>query len=241
MNIRYGGDRNVKRKILVVVTACIVFFSSITFATAASSLLVDIRAQLNKEVKITIDGVPWQPKLGETVLYPITYNGVTYLPIRSISEALDVPIRWEQETKTVHIGGTSEVVPILNESYRLLSASITEDENDRKIQGEDYGKVIWFSKILHSPSQFMLEPSAQFTKLVLKVGIEGDDTRIELEDTNGPSVIKSVLLTEEDGVTEIEADIKGVQQVRLVVKAEEPNTSSMVKIVAAESYYKNEE
>lgn len=228
-----------KRKVLIL-AACIVFFSSISFTVGASSLMVEILAYLNKEVKITIDGAPWQPKQGDTVLYPITYNGTTYLPVRAVAEALDVPIRWESETRTVHIGGTSEVVPILSESYSLMSASITEDENDRKIQGQDFGKVIWFSKILNSPSQFRLEPSGQFTKLVLKVGIEGADTRIELENTDGPSVIKSVLLTEADGVTEIEADITGVKQIRLVVKAEEPNTSSVVKIVAAESYYATE-
>ena len=229
-----------KKKVLVMITAFIVVFFSVGITAAASSLLEDIRAYLNKEIKITVDGAPWEAKSGDNVLYPITYNNSTYLPVRAISEALDVPIRWDEETKTVHIGGTSEVVPILSESYSLLSATITEDENDRKIQGNDYGKVVWFSKILNSSSRFQLEPAGQFTKLVLKIGIEGADTRIELENTNGPSTIKSVLLKEADGVVEIEADITGVHQVRLVVRAEEPNTSSVVRIAANESYYATE-
>lgn len=229
-----------KKKIFVILTACLVVFSSISLGATASSLLVDIHAYLNKEVKITLNGAPWQPKRGDTVQYPITYNGSTYLPVRAIAEALEIPIRWEEETRTVHIGGTSEVIPILSESYNLMSASITEVEEERKIQGEDYGKVIWFSKVLESTSRFELIPDGQFTKLVLKLGIEGDDTRIELQNADGPSTIKSVLLTENDGVTEIEADITGIQKLRLLVKTEEPNSKSVVRIVADESYYATE-
>lgn len=226
-----------KKKIMVFTTACIVVFLSISLTSTASTMLEDIRAYLNKGIKITIDGAPWQPKLGDTILYPITYNGSTYLPVRAVSEALDIPIRWDAEANTVHIGGTSELVPILTESYTNLSATITEDENDRQIQGEDYGKVVWFSKILHSTSRFRLEPSAQYAKLVLKIGIEGDDTRIKLVNANTTSEIKSVLLTETDGVVEIEADITGMQIIIVEVNAEEPNTNSTVKIIAEESYY----
>lgn len=32
------------------------------------------------------------------------YNGTTYLPVRVVSEALDIPIQWENDTKSVYIG-----------------------------------------------------------------------------------------------------------------------------------------
>lgn len=226
-----------KKKIMVFTTACFVVFLSISLTATASTMLEEIRAYLNKEINITIDGAPWQPKLGDTILYPITYNGSTYLPVRAVSEALDIPIRWDAEAYTVHIGGTSERVPILSEPHMNLSATITEDENNRKIQGEDYGQVVWFSKVLHSPSRFMLEPGAQYAKLVLKIGIEGEDTRMKWIDDNTSSEIKSVLIAESDGVVEIEVDITGRQKVIIEVGAEEPNTNSTVKIIAAESYY----
>lgn len=223
--------------LLRLTMASLAIFISLAMTATASPLLEEIRAYLNKEVKLTLNGAPWQAKSGEQVMYPITYNGSTYLPVRAVAEALDIPIQWDAATKTVHIGGTSELIPILSEPYRPLSATITADEQDRKINGEDYGKVVWFSKILHSPSQFMIEPLGQYAQVVLKIGIEGADTRIILENATDGSVIKSVLLTESEGLAEIEANITGVHQIRLKVHAEEPNTSSSVRIVADDSYY----
>lgn len=229
-----------KKSIGIFTIAFFVALASVSITATASSLLEDIRAYLNKGIKVTIDGVPWQPQLNGSPLYPITYNGSTYLPVRAVSEALDVPIRWDAEANTVHIGGTSELVPILSEPHIKLSATITEDEQDRKIQGMDYGQVVWFEKILHSTSRFGLEPGAQYTKLVLKMGIEGDDTRIKLINDTTSSEIKSVLLTEADGVVEIEAGITGMQKIIVEVSAEEPNTASTVRIITAESYYTTE-
>lgn len=225
------------KKWLITATASLILSLCLVMTATASPLLQEIRAYLNKEVKLTLNGAPWQAQSGGQVMYPITYNGSTYLPVRAVAEALDIPIQWDAATKTVHIGGTSELIPILSEPYRPISATITDDEQERKIQGNDYGKVVWFSKILHSPSQFIIEPLGQYGQVVLKIGIEGADTRIILENAIEGSVIKSVLLTESDGVVDIKADITGVQQIRIKVHAEEPNTSSSVRIVANQSYY----
>lgn len=226
-----------KKKFAVILIACMAFLLGAAASTAASSLLVEIRAYLNKEIKLTLHGAPWTAKSGDTVMYPITYNGSTYLPVRALSEALEVPIQWDDETKTVHIAGVSDRVPILSEEYGAWSATITDDAQDRIVQGQDLGKVIWFEKILNSTSRFQLIPNAQYTKLVLSVGIEGDDTRVKLVNDNDGSVFQNVLLTEADGIVTIEAEITGMSKIMVEVMAEEPNTSSTVRIVAKDSYY----
>lgn len=226
-----------KKRYSVMLIACLAFVLGATASTAASSLLVEIRAYLNKEIKLTLHGAPWTAKSGETVMYPITYNGSTYLPVRALSEALEVPILWDGETKTVHIAGTSDRVPILSQDYGTWSATITDDAQDRIVQGQDLGKVVWFEKILNSTSRFQLSPGAQYTKLVLNVGIEGDDTRVKLVNDSDGSVIQNVLLTEADGIVTIEAQITGMSKIMVEVMAEEPNTSSTVRIVANDSYY----
>ena len=43
-------------------------------------------------------------------VYPIIYNGTTYLPVRAISNMLDIPVDWDASTKTV-ILGTEEKPP----------------------------------------------------------------------------------------------------------------------------------
>lgn len=91
------------KKKLIIVFACIVVFISVALPLSASSLLESINAKLNKEIKLMLRGEEWEPKLGDTPMYPITYKGSTYLPVRSVAEALQVPIRWDEETRTVHI------------------------------------------------------------------------------------------------------------------------------------------
>lgn len=227
-----------KKKTMVLSFISLVLILSIGMQALAASQLEDIRAYLNKGIQLVVNGSPWQAKSGEKIYYPITYEGSTYLPVRAVAEALNVPIQYDASTGTIYIGGTADNVPVLSEDYTLFSATITEDENDRKIHGVDYGKVIWFSKIVHSTSRFQLEPNGQYATLVVNVGIEGDDTRLKFVNANEQTEMKSVLLTEEDGIVEIELDITGVQKVMFEVMAEEPNTSSTVKIIANETYYK---
>jgi hypothetical protein len=42
---------------------------------------------------------------GQTV-YPIIYNGTTYLPVRAVSALMNEPVEWDASSKTVYIGRT---------------------------------------------------------------------------------------------------------------------------------------
>ncbi len=210
---------------------------SIGMVASADSLLLEIRAYLNKEIKMKLDGGPWEAKAGSTVQYPITYNGTTYLPVRAVAEALEVPIQYESATKTIHIGALAAGVPILSEPYSRMSAVITSDAADRLIGGVDHGEAIYFAKVLHSNSRFQLEPNAQYTKLVLTMAIEGDETEVRIVNGATKEVIHTAVLAQSDGLREIHAAITGVQSVSIELMAKEPNTTSKAWIVAGDSYY----
>ena len=47
-----------KKKFAVILIACMAFLLGAVASTAASSLLVEIRAYLNKEIKLTLHGAP---------------------------------------------------------------------------------------------------------------------------------------------------------------------------------------
>jgi S1-C subfamily serine protease len=71
---------------------------------------------------------------------PLNYNGTTYLPLRSISEAVGVPIEWNSAKKSVEI--TTVDVDRLKEASVMILA-----ENDRStMQGSgvyiDYDEVL---------------------------------------------------------------------------------------------------
>jgi len=45
-------------------------------------------------------------------VYPILYNGTTYLPVRAISGLVDLPVDWDGDTRTVILGSSSAVVGV---------------------------------------------------------------------------------------------------------------------------------
>ncbi|MNE56471.1 hypothetical protein D3C80_1513790 [compost metagenome] len=56
-----------------------------------------------------MDGTPYWLRDGNgKTLRPITYEGLTYLPIRSVADALDVPITYDAVNYKVRIGSGAE-------------------------------------------------------------------------------------------------------------------------------------
>ncbi|WP_052087814.1 hypothetical protein [Paenibacillus wynnii] len=75
----------------------------------AGAKLEQIKAYLNHSIGIVVDGTPYGLKDGNgKALTPITYGGLTYLPIRSISDALDIPISYDATNYKVRIGTQPE-------------------------------------------------------------------------------------------------------------------------------------
>ncbi|WP_052770110.1 stalk domain-containing protein [Paenibacillus sp. IHB B 3415] len=100
---------NKKWLIAAVVTGLTVTGSAGVYAGAK---LQQIKAYLNHSLGIVVDGTPYWLKDGNgKTLTPITYEGTTYLPIRSIADALDVPITYDAANYKVRIGTGSEVTP----------------------------------------------------------------------------------------------------------------------------------
>lgn len=57
------------------------------------------------DIKLVVNGKEVTPKdVNGNVVEPFAYNGTTYLPVRAVGEALGKSVRWEGETKTVHLG-----------------------------------------------------------------------------------------------------------------------------------------
>ncbi|WP_189026305.1 hypothetical protein [Paenibacillus albidus] len=74
----------------------------------AGAKLEQIKAYLNHSIGVVVDGTPYWLKDGNgKTLAPITYNGLTYLPVRSISDALKVPITYDAANYKVRIGRDS--------------------------------------------------------------------------------------------------------------------------------------
>ena len=52
------------------------------------------------------------------VIYPISYQGSTYVPMRAISNILGVPVEWDGATQTVLLGAPVEGVDLIEKIGR---------------------------------------------------------------------------------------------------------------------------
>ena len=58
-----------------------------------------------RDVKLTVEGVPYTPTdLAGKVVEPFIIDGVTYLPLRAVANALGVAVDWDGSTNTVLLG-----------------------------------------------------------------------------------------------------------------------------------------
>ena len=120
-----------------------VFFLCITMAllvgisarALATGKLKQIQAYLNYGITIQLDGETQSMyDVNGNRVYPISYNGTTYVPIRAVSTMLGLDVEWDGASNTVLLGD-NDVVPktkITDLSY-YNRKSVTD--------GQEYTKV----------------------------------------------------------------------------------------------------
>src|SRR5690625_2077991 len=99
-----------------------------------------ISANLDWSASFEVDGQAWTPQDTDGNKFaPINYNGYNYLPVRAVSEALDVAINWDGENRTIQFGERTDIVPIINANVEEDSRVIKTTDKQYTVQnGTDY-------------------------------------------------------------------------------------------------------
>jgi hypothetical protein len=157
-----------------------VSFVSMSIGAVAASNLEEIQAYLNKGVSITLHGEKWTPKDSDgSTLYPITYNGSTYLPVRAVAEAAGLPVEWKGDTQTVALGESKTEVVSLSENEMVMKYI------DVYINGTDLSAKQQFVKDYIHP-----EMQSIFTLGAMSVPTEADIRK-------SPKLVQSIDYTNE--------------------------------------------
>ncbi len=200
----------------------------------AGANLEEIQAYLNRGLQFKIDGAAWQPKdTNGSPLYPITYNGTTYLPVRAISNALQVAVNYDETTNTVLLGERSEGVPITAEKFSPLIFVLTKETSKTEYKGTNHKEVFHTSAINGSPS-VKFYPEKKYQKLFLQVAAEGNPFTVKVESNDVELAAKKI--AESDGIQTIEVDIGGVKELKVKIDAA-PLAEGEARIFTS-SYYK---
>ena len=110
-----------KKTWALILTLCMTVTAVVSFTAGAAAAggLQEIKAFLNADITLKLDGEAQVLTDASGVrTYPITYNGTTYLPVRSIAGLLGVDVGWDQATQSVLLGKQPSGIDLI-ENYSI--------------------------------------------------------------------------------------------------------------------------
>lgn len=104
-----------KKKFLKAVSIALSACLLLGIGAVAAVNSEEITALLSYDVKVEYDGkVQTFKDANNKRVYPIVYEGTTYLPVRAVSNLFKVPVDWNGETQTVILGQDKNKAPELH-------------------------------------------------------------------------------------------------------------------------------
>ncbi len=89
--------------ILIVAVIGLVFCGA--GALSAAGINRTVQATVAADMAMKLDGKDWHPlNTQQQPIHPVVIDGASYLPVRALSDALQVPIDWDPDTRTILIG-----------------------------------------------------------------------------------------------------------------------------------------
>lgn len=216
-----------------------------TVVTAMADGDQAISATLKGTIKMKLYGKDFTPKETDgSYVLPISYNGRTYLPVRSLTEALNVPVEWDATTQTIWMGGKIENVPVdsISQYENYYGTIITKDAAMLSAPGKAYKwgvvndkpvDMAYFSAYLKPEGKYKTFTASVFMDEAVK-----QDLVFEIrKDKYDGEVIKSYTLKPGQTV-DIEADIAGVQKICLISNVMIGH-GKVDKLIVGEPMFKN--
>lgn len=133
-----------KRPLAHLLALTLVLLVFITPALAAYSKTISVYTGIN----IYLDDKKLEPKdANGNPVEVFVYNGTTYLPVRAISNALEIPIQWDGKTSSVYIGKHTGDKPAtyLGEMDYLSKRNISIEEELTDNLGDTHQYCICFA------------------------------------------------------------------------------------------------
>lgn len=99
-----------RKKLISSLVLTLVLLCGIAIGAGASGALQEIKAYLDPSITIKLEGEAqtFLDAKGNRV-YPITYQGSTYLPVRAVAGLAGFEVNWDQATRTVDLGESKGV------------------------------------------------------------------------------------------------------------------------------------
>lgn len=104
-----------KRKLIPALALTLALLCGITIGATASNGIQKIQADLDPTISVKLNGETQILKDAQgSRIYPITYQGNTYLPIRAVAGLAGLGVDWDQATRSVLLGDPAEGVDLID-------------------------------------------------------------------------------------------------------------------------------
>lgn len=242
--------KGIFKKRIGVFTLCAVFICGASLGAIGASQLQEVKAYINHELKLKLNGVDFVPKRADgTIMPPLTYNGSTYLPVRAIAQALSVAVDYDAASQTVYIGEKGRT-PLESKHFdHLWSCQLSFDQSQLLVNGKQYQSgILYTGKDGYAEMGGFVLPQGQFQKFggvaCLQDNVNTDDPteevtiKIREKDQSG-RVLKELKVKNGESIA-FEVDIPQIQQLyvqNLIYERVPKNTHPDIMVIA-DPYFK---
>jgi hypothetical protein len=116
-----------KNKYLISIVIILVFIIGGSAGVLAAANSVKISALIEKGMKVSLKDKSWTPKkLDGTAIYPITYNGTVYMPVKELGDALGVKVVIDNKNGTLNIASSAKISTDKTNTTKITSAKELE-------------------------------------------------------------------------------------------------------------------
>ncbi|MEQ6359512.1 stalk domain-containing protein [Thermoanaerobacter thermohydrosulfuricus] len=163
-------------------------------------------AQSNS-IKIVVDG-----NTIATDVPPFIKDGRTFVPIRAISEALGVPVKWDGATSTVYIGTVPGGLDLVDDLKPFVSGASLLEDNPVSITGVKYNHGYYSS----FPIDLRWNLGGKYKTLTFSTGIPDDALGFTYISIYGDGQLLKDINNLFDGIKDYTIDITGVKILRII-------------------------
>ena len=160
----------------------------------------NVLVQVRKDFTIVIDGKEQVFKASSgKVIYPLLYDGSTYLPLRAIGQIMDKSVEWDNATKTVTL--TSEGLTVTDadtfgeqkekdtvtdaDTFKDKNKDKEKDKNKDKVKDNNKGEDIGLEKAKKIALQHAGLNASEVTKLKAEKDYDNGIVKYEVEFEKG--------------------------------------------------------
>lgn len=117
-----------KRKLISALAMALALVCAFTLGATASNGIQAIQASLDTTISVKLNGES-QTLLDAngTRIFPITYKGSTYLPVRAVADLVGLGVDWDQATKSVLLGKVAGGVDLID-TYDIYHKATVGDQ-----------------------------------------------------------------------------------------------------------------